>query len=112
KFQKGGKRHMVDREPIYEFSRLRVRFRMEMQGRLIEAAVSLVALESLWTGRAREECNMAERLRRFREFRGDIERLIGDGPLQAAADDDIPVLEAADLPRRLKEPPSAERKAA
>jgi hypothetical protein len=85
---------------------------MEIQGRMGEAAVSLVALESLWTGRPREECNMAERLRRFSEFRGEIERLIGEGPLQAVADDDIPVLEAADLPQHLKEPPSEERKAA
>jgi len=90
---------MVDREPVYEFSRLRVRFGMEIQGRMTQAAVSLVALESLWTGRARDDCNMVERLRRFREFRGEIERLIGQRPLQAAtADDDIPVLEAADLP--------------
>jgi len=104
---------MLDCEPIYEFSRLRVRFRMEVQGRITEAAVSLVALESLWTGRAREECNMAERLRRFREFRGEIERLIGGRPVQAAmADDDIPVLEASDLPRHLMEPPGAELKAA
>lgn len=103
---------MVDRQPVYEFSQLRVRFRMEIRGRMTEAAVSLVALEDLWTGRAREECNMAERLRRFQEFRGEVERLIGQRLLRVAAGDDILVLESADLPRHLKEPQLAELRAA